>query len=142
MGCQITIGCKGDKVVRGESLRLRVGFGVAGLVLGPVCDTLRRDNDRSRDMALPLAPILLKYGAMAVVAVAARQALRRATRQGRTDQRAEDSLDDLPEGLTAHVPRDRDQRNATLRTRRVIRIGGHSYELDAGLIARWRLRKL
>ena len=93
-------------------------------------------------MALPLAPSVLKYGAVALLALGARHALRRATRQGRTDQRAEDALDDLPEGLAAHSPRDRDQRNASVRARRVVTIAGRRYEFDAGLIARWRMTRL
>ena len=93
-------------------------------------------------MALPLAPIALKYGAVALAAWAAQRALRARIATGRTDQRAEDALDDLPEGVTAHHARDRDQKNAGARLVRRVTVAGRTYELDAGLIARWRLRKL
>ncbi len=95
-------------------------------------------------MPLPLAPvagIALKYGAVALAAWGAQRALRAAVAPGRTDQRAEDALDDLPEGLTAHAPRDRDQQNAGLRLRRRLRIAGRDWDLDAGMIARFRLRR-
>jgi hypothetical protein len=63
---------------------------------------------------------------------------------GRTDQRAEDALDDLGDGIAAHAPRDREgQRNVAARLRRVIRgPGGGGVELDLGLIARFRLRRV
>ena len=69
--------------------------------------------------------------------------VRSATHTGRTDQRAEDALDELGEGLSVHRPGDRAedrQTNATARLRRVIRFRGQSYEVDAGLMARFRLR--
>jgi hypothetical protein len=68
--------------------------------------------------------------------------VRRATYPGRTDQRAEDALDDLGEGITVHRPADQtEQTNATARVRRVVRFRGRSYEIDAGLMARLRVRK-
>ncbi|MBN2630970.1 MAG: hypothetical protein JXR75_10580 [Rhodobacteraceae bacterium] len=97
-------------------------------------------------MPLPLAPLLpiaLRLGAFAAVGYAARRALARRSHIGRTDQRAEDALDDLDEGLATHTPRDATgQRNAALRIRRTIRFRGTTYELDTGAIARFRLRKL
>jgi hypothetical protein len=93
-------------------------------------------------MALPLAPVILKYGALALLAWGTQKRLRKAVVRGRTDQRAEDALDDLPEGISSHAPRDRPQRNATFRGRRTLTFAGRTYELDAGLIARWRLRRL
>ena len=98
-------------------------------------------------MPLPLAPLLplaLRLGAVAAVGLAARSWLAARSHPGRTDQRAEDALDDLGEGLSLHRPVDRTedrQTNASARLRRVIRIRGRSYELDAGLLARFRLRE-
>ena len=94
-------------------------------------------------MPLPLVPVVaLKLGSAALAVWAAQRALRASVGPGRTDQRAEDALDDLPEGMTVHAPRDRDQRNSTARLRRRIRLGGAEWELDAGLIARFRLKKV
>ena len=98
-------------------------------------------------MPLPLAPILpiaLRLGVVAATGLAASRWLRQRSFPGRTDQRAEDALDDLGEGLSLHRPADRAedrQANASARVRRVIRFRGRSYELDAGLMARLRLRE-
>ena len=98
-------------------------------------------------MPLPLAPILpiaLRLGAVAATGIAASRWLRRRSFPGRTDQRAEDALDDLGEGVSLHRPADRagdSQTNASARWRRVIRFRGREYELDAGLVARLRLRE-
>jgi hypothetical protein len=99
-------------------------------------------------MPLPLAPLLplaLRLGAVTAVGLAARSWARRSSFPGRTDQRAEDALDALGEGMSMHRPADRadggvSQTNATARVIRVIRVGGRSWELDAGLMARIRLR--
>lgn len=93
-------------------------------------------------MALPIAPlagIALRYGAVAL----AGYALSRQMRRGRTDQRGEDALDDVPEGITAHRPHDRDQLNATARLRRIIRFGqsGPGIEIDATAFGRIRFRR-
>lgn len=98
-------------------------------------------------MPLPLAPLLpvvLRLGAVATVGYAATRWVRARTHAGRTDQRAEDALDDLGEGLAVHRPADRadgSQTNASVRAVRVIRVGGKTWELDAGLMARLRLRQ-
>ncbi len=94
-------------------------------------------------MALPLVPIAgiaLRYGAVALAAYAATRAIS----PGRTDQRAEDAMDSLPEGLTRHAPRDRDQMNGTVRFRRVIRFGstGPAVEIDAAALGRIRFRRV
>lgn len=94
-------------------------------------------------MALPLAPIAgiaLRYGAVALAAYAATRAMT----PGSTDQRAEDAMDSLPEGLTAHSPRDREQMNGTARFRRVIRLGtnGPGVEIDAVALGRIRFRRV
>lgn len=84
-------------------------------------------------MALPLAPIAgvaLRYGVVALVAYVATRQIGR----GRTDQRVEDAMDELPEGVTAHRPHDRDQINGAARFRRVVRLGvrGPGVEIEIG----------
>jgi hypothetical protein len=97
-------------------------------------------------MPLPLAPLLplaLRIGAVATASYAVTRWFRARTHPGRTDQRAEDAFDDLGEGLSLHRPVDRaedSQTNASARLRRVIRFRGKTWELDAGLMARLRLR--
>lgn len=97
-------------------------------------------------MPLPLAPLLplvLRLGAAAAVGLAAKRWLAARSHPGRTDQRAEDALDDLGEGLSLHHPADRadGQTNASARLQRVFHLRGRIYELDAGLMARFRLRE-
>ena len=92
-------------------------------------------------MPLPLAPIAgvaLRYGILAVAAYGVKRALRK----GRTDQRAEDAMDRMDEGLAVHRPADRGQTNAAARFRRVIRWGASGIEIDAAALARFRIRKL
>lgn len=101
---------------------------------------------RVRAMPLPLAPLLpfaLRVGAVASTTYAVARWVAARRFPGRTDQRAEDALDDLGEGLSLHCPADRAedrQTNASARLRRVIRFRGRAWELDAGLMARVRLR--
>lgn len=89
---------------------------------------------------VPLVPIALKYGGVAVVA----WFLARHVGPVRIDQRSEDALDDLPEGLTAARSPDREQVNATGRFRRVITLArsGRTIEIDASFLARFRARQL
>lgn len=93
-------------------------------------------------MALPVVPLAafaLRYGAVAL----AGYVLARRVAAGRTDQRAEDAMDETPEGITTHRPRDREQVNATARFRRVVRFGsGRAMEIDAVALARLRMRRL
>ncbi len=94
-------------------------------------------------MALPIAPIAglaLRYGAVAL----AGYALSRRIERGRTDQRAEDALDDVPEGLTAHRAADREQFNAAGRFRRIVRLGidGPGFEVEAVALGRLRFRRV
>lgn len=90
----------------------------------------------------PLVPIALRLGVVAVVGYAAKRAVAARIHSGRTDQRAEDALDDLDEGLGLHAPKDAaGQRNAALRVSRKIRFRGRTWQLDAGAIARWRLKE-
>ena len=99
-------------------------------------------------MPLPLAPLLpiaLRLGAATAAGLAVRSWVNRNTFPGRTDQRAEDALDGLGEGLSVHRPADRadaevSQTNTAARLVRVIRFGNRAWEVDAGLIARIRLR--
>lgn len=92
-------------------------------------------------MPLPLAPvasIALRYGAVALAAYT----VSRSVSAGRRDQRAEDAMDDVEEGLT--LRRDGEQTNATARFRRVVRLGdnGPGVELDISTLGRIRLRKV
>ncbi|MCU0902246.1 MAG: hypothetical protein MUE83_00020 [Tabrizicola sp.] len=92
----------------------------------------------------PLIPVVVRLGLVASTTWAVARWVRSATYPGRTDQRAEDALDDLGEGLSVHHPADRAedrQTNATARVRRVVRFRGRTWELDAGLVARLRLRE-
>lgn len=91
-------------------------------------------------MALPLAPIAgvaLRYGAVAL----ATYAIAAYAGPGRRDQRAEDALDDLDEGVT--LRRDGGQVNGTGRFRRTIRLGtgGPGIEIDASALGRIRMRR-
>lgn len=98
-------------------------------------------------MPLPLAPLLplaLRVGAVATASYALSRWVVSRTHPGRTDQRAEDAFDDLGEGLAIHRPADRAegrQTNAAARIVRVVRVGAQSWEIDAGLMARLRLRR-
>lgn len=98
-------------------------------------------------MPLPLAPIAifaLRGTAVAATVWAVRRGLRAIAYQGRTDQRAEDALDDLDDGLAIHRPADRAedrQTNSAARFRRVISWGDKSVELDAAFLARFRIRR-
>jgi hypothetical protein len=92
----------------------------------------------------PLIPVVVRLGVVASTTWAVTRWVRSANHPGRTDQRAEDALDELGEGLTVHRPADRAedrQTNATARLRRVIRFRGKTWELDAGAMARFRLRE-
>lgn len=94
-------------------------------------------------MPLPIVPfagIALRYGMVAL----ATYAFTRIIHPGRTNQRAEDAMDETPEGFTAHGLKDADQINATARFRRVFRLraGGPGVEIDATSLTRLRLRKV
>jgi hypothetical protein len=98
-------------------------------------------------MPLPLAPVAvfaLRAGAVAAVSYGVARLARSRIATGRTDLRAEAALDTLDEGLAAHAPRgEPGQRNLAWRFRRVIRgAGGRGVEIDLGLIARARLRRV
>ncbi|WP_045388521.1 hypothetical protein [Falsirhodobacter sp. alg1] len=91
----------------------------------------------------PLAVVALRTGLVAV----AIWAVRRGLQDGRTDQRAEEALDDLSEGLAIHRPSDRralgdSQTNGAARLRRTFRWNGGGVEIDAALLGRVRIRRL
>jgi hypothetical protein len=89
-------------------------------------------------MPLPLVP--LAGAALGALAVAAW----RSARPVRVDQRAEDALDALDEGLGLGRVAAREQTSASARLRRVIRLGpdGPGVEIDAGFLARLRVRRV
>ncbi|MEL6690139.1 MAG: hypothetical protein AAFP28_07455 [Pseudomonadota bacterium] len=90
-------------------------------------------------MALPLAPIAgvaLRYGAVALATYAAARSIPKLRR----DQRVEDSLDTVEEGV--EMRRDPEQVNATGRYRRVLRVGRRAVEIDATALARVRIRSV
>ena len=94
-------------------------------------------------MPLPLVPIAglaIRYGAVAAFGFI----MARSIRPGRTSQRAEEAMDDTPDGFTAHGLRDADQVNATARFRRVLRLtsGGPGIEIDATTLTRLRFRRV
>ncbi|MEL6519200.1 MAG: hypothetical protein AAFR34_00915 [Pseudomonadota bacterium] len=92
-------------------------------------------------MPLPLAPIAgvaLRYGAVAV----ATYALSRKMEQAPRDQRSEDAMDDVPEGVG--MRRDGEQVNGAGRLKRTIRLGttGPGVEIDATALGRIRFRRV
>jgi len=92
-------------------------------------------------MPLPLAPIAsiaLRYGTVAL----ATYAITRKVAIGRRDQRVEDALDDLDEGLS--VRREPGQTSGTARFHRVIRMGhnGPGVAIDISALGRFSIRKL
>ncbi|MBV1867639.1 MAG: hypothetical protein KUG69_07005 [Marinosulfonomonas sp.] len=92
-------------------------------------------------MPLPLAPvagIALRYGAIAFAAYTVARKIER----GHFDQRADEAMDDVNEGLT--VRREKEQLNTTARYRRAIRFGadGPGVEIDITALDRIRLRKI
>lgn len=90
-------------------------------------------------MPLPLALTALRYLAV----TAAVYAVARAWHQPRRDQRLEDAMDELPEGLGLTRDPDRSLRAAG-RLRRVVRVGtdGPGLDIDVTGLARLRLRRV
>ncbi|SIO48629.1 hypothetical protein SAMN05444722_2565 [Rhodovulum sp. ES.010] len=97
-------------------------------------------------MPLPLAPIAsvalrygLRYGAVAVAAYALSHRSRTPLRR---DQRAEDAMDEMHEGL--HFRREDEQVNSGARFKRTLRFGhdGPGVEIDASALGRVRLRRV
>lgn len=97
-------------------------------------------------MPVPLGPIAV-FALRTGFVAAAVWAIREGFSQGRTDQRAEEALDDTDEGLALHRPQDRaldgtNQTNAAARFRRTFRWGASGVEVDAAMLARVKIRKL
>ena len=86
-------------------------------------------------MALPIIPIALAVGVVA---------LARNVSVSAVDQRIEDRLDDVSEGLSAHRDRDGKQLNAAYRWKRVVRFGksGPGVEIDASALGRLRFSRV
>ena len=80
-------------------------------------------------MALPVIPIALAAGAFA---------LARNVSISPVDQRVEDRLDDVSEGLSEHRDQEGRQVNAAYRWRRVVRFGkaGPGIEIDLSALGR------
>lgn len=98
-----------------------------------------------------ILPIALRLGAVVATAVATvklGRALAAHSHAGRIDQRAEDALDDLPDGLalarakTMGDAEENRQTNAAARLRRTIRLGGKRLEIDAAGLARLRIKRI
>ena len=92
-------------------------------------------------MALPLAPVAViaaRYGAVALATYAVARRIERA----HYDQRGEDALDDVNEGLAARS--DKGQASAAARFKRSIRLGksGPGVEVDATALTRIKIRRL
>jgi len=95
----------------------------------------------------PLVPLVLRLSGIVAAGFALRRALAYKVAVGRTDQRAEDVLDSLDEGVAVNRPADRaivgdNQTNTAARMRRTIRWGNRGVEVDAALFARFRIRKV
>jgi hypothetical protein len=94
-------------------------------------------------MPLPLAPIAgvaLRYGTIAAITYLAARKIQ----TSRTDQAAEDAMDKVYDGVSAHRCKDRPQANVAGRFRRVIRVGrsGPGIEIDATAMGRFRVRRV
>lgn len=94
-------------------------------------------------MPLPLAPIAgiaIRYGAVAVATYALTRRI--SIRKGHYDQRGEEAMDDVTDGIT--VRRHPEQVNGTTRFRRVVRFGadGPGVEIDITALGRIRFRKV
>lgn len=98
-------------------------------------------------MPLPLLPIVLRLSTVAIAGYALKRTISARTFAGRTDQRTEDALDDLDEGLAVNRPLDRvnadtSQTNTALRIKRVLRWGKVGFEIDVAFLSRFRARRL
>lgn len=95
-------------------------------------------------MPLPLAtlaPVALRYGALAATAAFALHRAWRAAQPAPYDQTAEDALDRAPEGVAARA--DAGQGNGSARFRRVIRFrGAAAFEVDLAALGRLKVRRI
>ena len=95
---------------------------------------------------VPLIPLALRLGLMTAAGYAVRRLVAARRVPGRTDQRVEDALDDLAEGIAIHRPPDRadaatHQTNTAARLKRTLSFGTRRVEVDAAVITRFRIRK-
>jgi len=92
-------------------------------------------------MPIPIAPIagvVLRYGAVALATYAASRAIQ----PGRLDQRVEDAMDEIAEGVSL---RNADEQvNAAMRWKRTLRMtrSGKGIEVDAIGMGRIRVRRV
>ena len=88
----------------------------------------------------PIAGIALRYGAVAVATYAVTRRI--SIQKGHFDQRGEEAMDDVNEGVT--VRKEPEQVNGTTRFRRVMRFGtdGPGIEIDITALGRIRFRKV
>lgn len=92
-------------------------------------------------MVLPIAPlagVALRYGVVAVAAFAVTRRVGRA----HFDQRCEEAMNDVNEGVA--LRKENNQVNGTGRFRRVIRVGteGPGLEIDITALGRVKFRKI
>lgn len=92
-------------------------------------------------MPLPALPPLVLAAAKYAAVAAAAWALTRETYRGRIDQRAEDAMDDLPDGVSIRQPGDRTQTNLAAWLRRRVGLGPSGLEVDLAILARLRVHK-
>ena len=97
----------------------------------------------ARSKLHPLLPLALRIGAVAAAGYALQRMSRAKLPAGRLDLRAEDALDELPEGLSSHHPRSlQGQHNLAWRIERQVRIGHKTYAVEGAAYARFRLREI
>ncbi|MEM6306880.1 MAG: hypothetical protein AAF701_02695 [Pseudomonadota bacterium] len=86
----------------------------------------------------PIAAMILRYGTVALATYAATRAIPKLRR----NQKTEDVLDTVDEGIA--LRRDPEQINATGRYRRIIRVGkaGPAVEIDATGLMRVKFRRV
>lgn len=98
-----------------------------------------------------ILPIALRVGAVAATAYTAwtlRRVVLAQSHPGRLDQRVEDALDAMDEGLSVHRSQvlgdtsENRQANVSGRFRCIVRIGGRTLEVDVGLVSRLRIRRV
>ena len=90
-----------------------------------------------------ILPIVLRIGAAAAAGFVLNHLLTRSFAKAYRDQRAEDAFDDLSEGLalSQQAEGEGQQRNATLRVKRSLRIGEQTWDLDAAAMLRLKLSR-
>ena len=89
---------------------------------------------------VPLASLAARYGLRYGIVALTTWTIARSISHAPHDQRAEDALDDLPEGLSA-AKRDK-QASGSARMKRTIRVGpnGPGVEIDISALGRLRVK--